>query len=193
MVFPILIVAILGFILGAIVVCIILSKSIKKYKQQSLTDELTGLYNSREFKNRLIQETERSKRYKLPFSLLLIDVDKFKDINDNFGYKAADKVLCDLVSKIQNQLRASDLFFRYKLGDEFVIIALNTNIEGAKVLAERINKSLSKEPFLIGKQQIEVRITIGFSDFEIDKPEKRIEQEAIEDLRRLKQNKYRLI
>lgn len=183
--FEVIISGIVGVFIGGGLVYIFLSTIIKKHKKRSLTDELTGLYNAREFKVRLSAEIARSKRHNLPFSILLIDIDKFKRINDSYGYKTGDKVLCDLVNKIQSQLRASDLLFRYKLGDEFIIMALNTDKNGAETLSKRLKEIIKKHDFLIGKQQTKQNFTIsiGISDFDFSNPKKDMEKEAEKGLR----------
>ena len=171
---------IISFLIGAGFLYVLQSAKIKRYKKQSLTDELTGLYNAREFKNRFRVELERSKRYQLPFSILLIDVDKFKTINDTYGYKTGDNLLRALAAKIQSQLRTSDILFRYKMGDELMIMAMNTNKYGAQKLASRIKESIQTHHF-IKKQKITV--SIGISEFKASSPKKDMEQEAEQNLK----------
>lgn len=174
---------IIGFILGAGLLYVLRSATIKKYKKQSLTDELTGLYNAREFSNRFIVELERSKRYKVPFSILLIDVDKFKKVNDTYGYKTGDNLLCELTEEIRNQLRISDVLFRYKMGDEFMIMALNTDKKGAEKLVLRIKESIRNHNFLEQKK-ISVTVSIGVSEFDSTSPEKNMEIDAEQNLKK---------
>ncbi len=175
--------SIIGFVLGAGLLYVLLSSKIKKYKTQSLTDELTGLYNAREFSNRFIVELERSKRYQVPFSILLIDVDKFKSINDTYGYKTGDDLLSELTEEIRNLLRVSDVLFRYKMGDELMIMALNTDKNGAEKLAYRIKESIGNHNFL-EKKKISITVSVGVSEFDSTSPEMNMEIEAEQNLKK---------
>ena len=171
---------IIGFVFGTSLIYTLLSVKIKKYKNQSLTDELTGLYNSREFDNRFKAELERAKRYKIAFSILLVDIDKFKNINDIYGYKMADKILQELAMQIQIQLRVSDVLFRYKMGDEFMIMALNTDKLGAERLAYRIKNKIENYNFV---QENKISISVGISEFDVANPDNDMEKEAEQNLK----------
>ena len=108
----------------------------------ALRDGLTGLSNRRAFGQRVALEMGRAMRYGLPLSLLLLDVDHFKEYNDSFGHVAGDEVLKTLSQVIHVQGRETDFFARYG-GEEFVIILPHTNSEGALTLAERLRLAVS--------------------------------------------------
>ena len=107
------------------------------------TDGLTGLKNHRTFHERLADEVQRTQRYEIPLSLLLIDVDCFKTYNDAFGHPAGDQVLKQVGQILQSGIRASDLAARYG-GEEFVIILPHTGPEGACRIAENLRTALEQ-------------------------------------------------
>jgi len=110
-------------------------------QQQAETDKLTGIYNRRHFETSLDQEIERARRYGSPLSLLMIDVDDFKLLNDRHGHLVGDRVLYQLTRECESCLRTSDVFCRYG-GDEFVIIAPETPGAAAMALARRMRQSI---------------------------------------------------
>ncbi|RJP29098.1 MAG: diguanylate cyclase [Candidatus Omnitrophota bacterium] len=105
--------------------------------RQAITDGLTKLYHHQHFMARLNEETERSKRYERPMSLLMIDLDHFKDINDKFGHQAGDVALQKVALILKNNLRNVDICGRYG-GEEFALILPETAVKGAKNAAERL-------------------------------------------------------
>jgi diguanylate cyclase (GGDEF)-like protein/PAS domain S-box-containing protein len=109
----------------------------------ALRDGLTGLSNRRAFGQRLALEMNRAARYGMPLSLLLLDVDRFKDYNDTFGHVAGDDVLRTLSQVLFAQGRETDFFARYG-GEEFVVILPHTGSEGAQILAERLRLAISR-------------------------------------------------
>jgi diguanylate cyclase (GGDEF)-like protein len=112
-------------------------------KELAITDGLTDLYNHRYFYDRLAEEVARARRYELPVSLLMIDVDDFKLFNDAFGHRAGDAVLHDLAVLLKDQTRQQvDLVARYG-GEEFAIILPSTGVEGAVSVGERMRDSVA--------------------------------------------------
>ena len=107
----------------------------------ALRDGLTGLFNRRAFESRLAHEMERVERYSLPLSLLLLDVDRFKQYNDAFGHQAGDEVLMTLARIVEAQGRETDFFARYG-GEEFVILLPHTDSAGAVTMADRLRAAL---------------------------------------------------
>ena len=119
-----------------------LRESKKRYKELSITDDLTKLYNSRHFYVTLQLEMERANRYHRPLALLMIDIDDFKKFNDTYGHLAGDKVLAKTGEVIRDALREADTGYRYG-GEEFAVILPETVGPGAVEVAERIRKGLA--------------------------------------------------
>ncbi|MCD9459582.1 GGDEF domain-containing protein [Marinibactrum halimedae] len=118
-----------------------LLQSEKKYKQLSITDSLTGLYNSGYFFNVLSSEIALARRYQLSLSLIVMDIDDFKSHNDRYGHIEGDKVIAAMGHEIKAVLREIDKPFRYG-GEEFVILLPRTNLYTTYTIAERIRKAV---------------------------------------------------
>jgi two-component system cell cycle response regulator len=141
---------------------------VNKLKKLAITDDLSGLYNSRHFYNQLEIEVNRSKRYSHPLSLLLLDIDHFKDYNDTYGHLEGDQVLGMLGKVIQSCLRSLDTAYRYG-GEEFTIILPETIGDEAAIVAGRIksavkNKKLSPRP----GEEVSITISIGVTEYAPD-------------------------
>jgi len=117
-----------------------------KLKQMAITDELTQLYNRRQFYSQLEKEIERTKRYHTPLSLLLLDIDNFKRYNDTYGHVEGDKVLEKLGEIIRNIVRKVDTAYRYG-GEEFTVILPETRWIEAYSVADRIRKTFENTAF----------------------------------------------
>jgi len=113
-------------------------------KNLSYIDPLTGVFNRRRFEKQLQEDIDRSKRYGFDLSLLLIDIDKFKSINDGFGHAAGDQVLQTLAAILKRSVRKTDIVARIG-GDEFIILLPHTKLEKAEIARQRILKELAKE------------------------------------------------
>lgn len=122
-----------------------LRESEERYRQLSITDSLTKLYNSRHFFDQLEAEVQRSTRYGSPLSLLIMDIDNFKVFNDTCGHLEGDRVLGKLADAIRNCLRATDSAYRYG-GEEFAVLLPETALENAQVVAERLRARFSSTP-----------------------------------------------
>jgi len=109
--------------------------------ERAETDSLTALYNARGFESRLYAEIARTGRYHSPLSLLLIDLDRLKAINDRHGHYAGQTALREVAAAIRTELRASDVAARWG-GDEFAVIAPGTDRAGAVLLAERLARGV---------------------------------------------------
>ncbi len=123
-------------------------------------DELTGVYNRKYLNLILERELARTRRYKDSLSLLILDLDNFKEINDSYGHLEGDKTLVKFASVLQEEVRDSDTIVRYG-GDEFVIIAPSTNYDGAVTFAERILKRLEGVKTPLGS----LRASIGIATY----------------------------
>jgi len=142
-----------------------LRKSEHRYLELSIIDDLTQLYNSRHFYAQIEREIERSNRYGQPLTLLLLDIDKFKDFNDTYGHVQGDYVLSRLGHVIKRSLRETDSAYRYG-GEEFTIILPMTMSEEGIVTAKRIQKELKKENFsMVLGQEVYVTVSIGLAQY----------------------------
>jgi diguanylate cyclase (GGDEF)-like protein/PAS domain S-box-containing protein len=142
-----------------------LQKSEQRYLELSIVDDLTQLYNSRHFYAQLEREIERSNRYGQPLTLLLLDIDRFKDFNDTYGHVQGDYVLSRLGHAIKRSLREIDSAYRYG-GEEFTIILPMTMSEEGIVTAKRIQKELRKENFsLVSGQEVYITVSIGLAQY----------------------------
>ena len=112
----------------------------------AMTDGLTSLKNHRAFKERLSEEFTRATRYNTPLSLILLDVDKFKDYNDAFGHPAGDEVLKTISRRLQETARESDAVARYG-GEEFAILLPHTDADASRVSAERFRTAIEQTPW----------------------------------------------
>jgi len=137
----------------------------------SRTDPLTQLLNRRALHVQLATEVERVRRYNAPLSVLMMDVDDFKMVNDTYGHHAGDLVLSELAVLLGRAARSVDTVARYG-GDEFVIAVPETSEAGAIAFAERLRDKIQSHPFEIGQPKpLSLTVSIGVADF----PEPRVE------------------
>jgi diguanylate cyclase (GGDEF)-like protein len=143
----------------------VLRENEQRYKDLSITDNLTQLYNSRHFYRTLKSEIDRSIRYNHPLSLLLMDIDNFKQHNDTYGHLEGDKVLSSLGRVVRECLRTTDSAYRYG-GEEFTVILPVTESEKALNVAERIRKGFEAEIFSPKpNEEVHITISIGASQY----------------------------
>ena len=126
----------------------------------SITDELTGLFNRRYFDSALDMEVNRAERYNYPLSLVVLDIDHFKEVNDRYGHDRGDEVLKAIGSVMAKVLRRSDVATRYG-GEEFAAILPMTDMEGALAMAERIREEVASLSFLDEPSGDRFRVTIS--------------------------------
>lgn len=136
---------------------------LERLKELSITDDLTKLYNSRHFYHQLEYEINRFNRYQRPLSLLLIDVDHFKQFNDIHGHLEGDKVLSKIGSLITSCLRTMDTAYRYG-GEEFTVILPETTCDAAMAVSERINEMVKNELFIEDIQR-DLSVSIGVTEY----------------------------
>jgi diguanylate cyclase (GGDEF)-like protein len=149
-----------------------LIQEVQKYKELSLTDYLTGLFNKRYFQTRFVEEVTRAKRSSYDLSLIFCDIDYFKRINDRFGHHIGDEVLritAKILSgsieelNIISRLRKSDIIARYG-GEEFVIILPETGKQGASVAAERLRREIEKYTFTLDGEKVHITMSFGVAE-----------------------------
>lgn len=165
------------FFLGAVfvlMVCVLAYNTMRELKrmvvleQETITDPLMGIFNRRFLDRRLHEEMLRSKRHGLDLSLMLIDVDHFKRVNDTWGHQNGDIVLRHLAQLLANTVRQTDLLARYG-GEELVILLPHTTRDETAALAERIRRTVEQTPVLIatgganGYHDLRITVSIGLS------------------------------
>lgn len=138
-----------------------------KYRQALYAahkDALTGVNNRSTLEENLNREVKLATRYNRHLSMIVLDIDNFKAINDNYGHSFGDTVIVETVKRIMTCIRSTDIVFRYG-GEEFVILLSNTDIEGATFLAERIRQAVCDSPISDEKNQSLVTISLGTTEF----------------------------
>ncbi len=134
----------------------------------SVKDGLTGLYNYRYFSTTLQDQYNQARRYSYPLSLIMIDIDYFKAVNDTYGHQFGDTVLIQLASILANHIRDTDIVARYG-GEEFVIILPHTDLDDAYRLAEKLRKLASSHVFTVKDKALSITISLGLSAYPDDK------------------------
>jgi polar amino acid transport system substrate-binding protein len=161
---------IVGFVFILSIILFFYFKQMKLKKQLqllSITDSMTKLYNRRYFENTAEHYFQLVKRNKTDLSLIMIDVDNFKQINDNYGHKIGDLVLINLASILISQIRKSDIICRFG-GEEFIILLPQTNLEGAALMAEKIRTHIERSNLpLANSGQLNFTVSLGVSQVNI--------------------------
>ena len=128
----------------------------------STTDPLTNAWNRRYLQAVLESEVARSMRYGQPLTLLMLDIDRFKQVNDNFGHHVGDEVLVDIVMRIQRRIRAEDVLCRWG-GEEFMILTPHARLQGGQVLAEQLREAIETRDFPHVGQ---LTVSVGVAEFD---------------------------
>ena len=144
-----------------------LRKAHEEAKSLAAHDYLTGTLNRREFMDRLERELNRSKREGTPLSLILLDIDHFKMINDTYGHVYGDEVLKRAVKCLVNSLRPYDIFGRYG-GDEFIACLPNTTMENALIVAQRLRGQIENTNLSCTEDRVCVTISLGVACHDSD-------------------------
>jgi diguanylate cyclase (GGDEF)-like protein len=130
----------------------------------SRRDALTGLFNRRIFDEMLLAETSRSSRYRLALSLVILDLDHFKAVNDRHGHQGGDAVLKLFAGLAQAQTRDGDTLCRYG-GEEFAVLLAHTPLDGAMDVARRLVATTAKTPFIVGEASVGVTVSAGVASW----------------------------
>lgn len=133
-------------------------------KNESFLDDLTSLYNQRYLPLVLDSEMARSKRAYTKFSVLFMDLDHFKKVNDNKGHWVGSQLLIEMGKIVKGNIRSCDYGFRYG-GDEFVVILVDTDAQGAQVVAERLRKQVEESTFLVDGHSMRLTVSVGVACF----------------------------
>jgi diguanylate cyclase (GGDEF)-like protein len=142
-------------------------KLFEKIQRQATTDGLTGLANHKTFYEILEKELWRSRRYGGKISLIMVDIDNLKKINDIHGHRAGDKAIREISKRVKECIRQIDTAARYG-GDEFAVILLNTSLDGANVVAQRMVDAVANSPMNWNKDKIALSISVGLSQYDAD-------------------------
>ncbi len=140
-------------------------KLFEKMQRQATTDGLTGLVNHKTFYDILEKELWRTRRYGGRITLIMVDVDNLKKINDAYGHRAGDKVIREVSKRIKECIRQIDTAARYG-GDEFAVILLNSSLTDAAVVAQRMVDAVAKTPVIWNKEQITLSISVGIGQYD---------------------------
>jgi diguanylate cyclase (GGDEF)-like protein len=143
------------------------AKLYRELDKRSRTDGMTGLSRRGPFEERLREEVARAESFKSTFSILMIDIDHFKRLNDNYGHQVGDEVLKTVAQRIKEGLYETDLIARYG-GEEFVCLLPRSQPAGLKIKAEQIRERIAGHAFVIGLEAIQVTISIGIAHYPHD-------------------------
>jgi diguanylate cyclase (GGDEF)-like protein len=150
-----------------------LKESLYELHDVTTRDEKTGVYNHRFFKAIFEMELEKARRGKQKLSLVMIDIDFFKKINDTYGHLMGDKVLAELAGVLQGELRIYDILARFG-GEEFFVLLPETSVSVAKKVAERLRKSLEKGTLM---NRHGITISLGVTEYKkLDSSERMIKR-----------------
>jgi diguanylate cyclase (GGDEF)-like protein len=134
----------------------------QKLLEMNMKDSLTGINNRRSLEIHLQDEIERHNRYNRPLSLIMFDIDHFKQINDTYGHQCGDYILKSLTAVIEKTIRKEDVLARYG-GEEFCCLLPETPINAAAILAERFRKNVAQKAYHYQGNKINVTISLGVS------------------------------
>lgn len=150
-----------------------LQQDLEKSQQEAQTDALTALLNKRGFEKRFELERIRAKQNETPFSLVMVDIDYFKKVNDTFGHLVGDSLLKSIAMMLKSHLRKNDIASRYG-GEEFLILLPETGIEGAKAAAQKIRDTLAIKEWKLketGESMGKVTVSMGIALYRLNEPE----------------------
>jgi diguanylate cyclase (GGDEF)-like protein len=151
-------------------------------KQESYTDKLTGFYNNKAFESILQHKKSRSERTKKPFSILLIDINDFKIINEKYGHSAGDEVLKNFASSVKSILRAEDSIARWG-EDEFIVLLSETNFDDARIVEVKIEFFMKDWEVNLYDNIIHYSYCIGISQYRFDESVANVIERAKENLK----------
>jgi diguanylate cyclase (GGDEF)-like protein len=134
--------------------------AVERIQELTITDDCTGLFNSRHLYSVTETELERSRRFNLPFSLIFIDLDHFKRVNDLYGHLTGSRLLAEIADSIKNNVRGVDSAFRYG-GDEFIVLLPQTGKDAALEVAQRLLHALRDTRYLLS-EGLELRMAASF-------------------------------
>lgn len=134
----------------------------ERVEELSLTDALTRLWNRRHFESQIELEVQRARRYRKPLTLLILDLDRFKNVNDRFGHPEGDRVLRVIAQMIRDSFRKTDIVCRYG-GEEIAVIAPETSFAEALGLAERTRERISQTVIPVKGEPFRITVSVGLA------------------------------
>lgn len=146
------------------------TEEIEKLERKAEVDELTGLYNRRAFKERLEEEIKRANRYGSTLSLMILDLDQFKPVNDQYGHLKGDEMLRKTGEIIRDTIRDTDVAVRYG-GDEFCVIVTETHVDRAKTMGRRLCRTLKNSLPEVVDGEVDISCSIGLAQFDSNVPD----------------------
>ncbi|MBI9073922.1 MAG: diguanylate cyclase [Desulfatibacillum sp.] len=156
-----------------------LSRAYETIEAMSITDELTSLYNRRHFQTRLEEELGRAQRYDSPLSLMIIDIDHFKRVNDDFGHQSGDAVLREFAIRLRASVRKTDVAARWG-GEEFAVILTESGVDQARLAAEKIRQTMEANQFgALAGARISVTASFGVASLDLLPEDKRSDSEML--------------
>jgi len=138
-----------------------------RLRELNIRDQLTGAYNRRYLDTRLADECKRHTRHQHPLSVVMLDIDFFKKVNDQHGHEAGDRVLAEVAGRLAASIRKTDCLVRYG-GEEFCCILPETALESACLLAERFRGAVAELTIATGGKELRVTISLGVAQFQAD-------------------------
>ncbi|TAF08964.1 MAG: diguanylate cyclase [Nostocales cyanobacterium] len=137
---------------------------VEELERLANTDTLTGIWNRRYLLMTAEQEIKRSQRYNFSFTVLLIDIDHFKKVNDSYGHNIGDEAIIFMTKIVLNHLRQVDCFGRFG-GEEFVVLLSETDLEEGVIVAERIRENINNQHLIFEDKQIAITVSIGVASY----------------------------
>jgi diguanylate cyclase (GGDEF)-like protein len=152
---------------GQVAIALDNSRHIEAMEKLAVTDELTGLYNRRAFDDMGDKEVERARRYQRPLSLILFDIDHFKDVNDSYGHPVGDHVLQVLTKLVTRTTRSTDIVSRYG-GEEFIVLMPEAGRDEGLAMAERLRQEISRMTIVTAGDTLSLTVSSGVAELRAD-------------------------
>lgn len=136
-------------------------------REKLMYDALTGVYSRMAYDERIMQELSRWTRYQTPFSYVILDIDHFKRINDNYGHNAGDKALKIIAQMMQQYVRQSDYVFRIG-GEEFVLLLTSTDVDQANLTVDKMRSAIGSSSFHFKGEPVQLTLSAGITETRTD-------------------------